>query len=159
MKNTLLKLMMCLVSASFLLSFSNVQKNAPELVLTNVKTNKSIKVCEKYNPDKIEALLGKAITLDKEILEKGEAPVFTFNYDGLVMEMQNDQMKVLTITNKKWKLNKFTVGIYVEDIAAVHEKHDAKFVTDRRFKVKDSKAVIFAQVNNIQQVTKLGVVF
>lgn len=139
--------------------YSFKQQTSPVLTLTNVKTNKSIKVCEKYNPDKIEAILGKAITLDKEILEKGEAPVFTFNYDGLVMEMQNDQMKLLTITNKKWKLNKFTVGIFVEDIAAVHEKHDAKFVTDRRFKVKDSKAVIFAQVNNIQQVTKLGVVF
>ncbi len=154
---TKITFLLLMIASVTLYSFK--QQTSPVLTLTNIKTNKSIKVCEKYNPDKIEALLGKAITLDKEILEKGEAPVFTFNYDGLVMEMQNDQMKLLTITNKKWKLNKFTLGINVEEIAAVHEKHDAKFVSDRRFKVKDSKAVIFAQVNKEQQVTKLGVVF
>ncbi len=154
---TKIAFLLLMIASVTLYSFK--QQTSPVLTLTNIKTSKSIKVCEKYNPDKIEALLGKAITLDKEILEKGEAPVFTFNYDGLVMEMQNDQMKLLTITNKKWKLNKFTLGINVEEIAAVHEKHDAKFVSDRRFKVKDSKAVIFAQVNKEQQVTKLGVVF
>ncbi|SHI36181.1 hypothetical protein [Flavobacterium terrae] len=156
MKTKITFLLLMIVSVTL---YSFKQQTSPVLTLTNIKTNKSIKVCEKYNPDKIEALLGKAITLDKEILEKGEAPVFTFNYDGLVMEMQNDQMKLLTITNKKWKLNKFTIGVNVEDIAAVHEKHDAKFVRDRRFKVKNSKAVIFAQTDSEQKVTKLGVVF
>jgi hypothetical protein len=129
------------------------------VLLFNAKTNKSINVCSKYDPDKIEAILGKSITLDKEILEQGEEPIYTFRYDGLVIEMQNNAIKQLTITNKKWKLNKFTIGVLIEEIAAKHEKHDAKYVYDHRFKVKGTKAVIFAEMDDLQRITKLGVVF
>ena len=141
--------------------FINVmaQQAKPVLLLTNAKTNKSIKVCEPINPDKVEAILGKAITLDKEIPDDGDPPYFVFKYDGLLIELQDDKIKKVDITNKKWKLNSFTVGVLLEDIAAKHEKHDAKFVYDKRFKVKDSKAIIFAEIDSLQRVTKLGVVF
>lgn len=134
------------------------QKSIGSVLLINAKTTKSINVSGKYDPDKIEAILGKAITLDKDVYEN-ETPVYTFTYDGLVIEMQNDLIKQLSITNKKWKLNSFTTGTLIEEIAAKHEKHDAKFVTDRRFKIKDSKGVIFAEIDNLQRITKLGVVF
>lgn len=134
------------------------QKAIGGVLLINAKTNKSINVSGKYDPDKVEAILGKAITLVKDIYEN-ETPVYTFTYDGLIIEMQNDLIKQATITNKKWKLNAFTIGVLIEEIAAKHEKHDAKFVTDRRFKIKDSKGVIFAEIDNWQRITKLGVVF
>lgn len=141
--------------------FLNVmaQQAKPVLLLTNAKTGKSIKVCEQINPDKVEAILGKAITLDKEVPDDGDPPYFVFKYDGLLIELQDDKIKKVDITSKKWKLNSFTVGVLLEDIAAKHEKHDAKFVYDKRFKVKDSKAVIFAEIDNLQRVTKLGVIF
>ena len=129
------------------------------VLLFNAKTNKSINVCNKYDPDKIEAILGKSITLDKEILEHGEEPIYTFRYDGLVIEMQNNAILQLAITNKKWKLNKFTIGTLIEEIAAKHEKDNAKSVYDHRFKIKGSKGVIFAEMDNLQRITKLGVVF
>lgn len=129
------------------------------VLLFNAKTNKSINVCNKYDPDKIEAILGKSITLDKEILEHGEEPIYTFRYDGLVIEMQNNAILQLAITNKKWKLNKFTIGTLIEEIAAKHEKDNAKYVYDHRFKIKGSKGVIFAEMDNLQRITKLGVVF
>ncbi|MFC4816521.1 MULTISPECIES: hypothetical protein [unclassified Flavobacterium] len=135
------------------------QQNKPVLLLTNAKTGKSIKVCEPINPDKVEAILGKAITLEKEVPDDGDPPYFVFKYDGLLIELQDDKIKKVDITNKKWKLNSFTTGNLLEDIAAKHEKHDAKFVYDKRFKVKDSKAVIFVEIDNLQRVTKLGVVF
>ncbi|MCL9803921.1 hypothetical protein NAT51_00185 [Flavobacterium amniphilum] len=129
------------------------------VLLINAKTNKSINVSSKYDPDKVEAILGKSITLDKEILEQGEEPIYTFHYDGLIIEMQNNAILQLTITKNKWKLNKFTIGTLIEEIAAKHEKHDAKFVYDHRFKIKGSKGVIFAEMDNLQRITKLGVVF
>lgn len=135
------------------------QESVQTVLLINAKTNKSINVCNKYDPDKIEAILGKSITLNKEILEPGEEPVFTFNYDGLVIEMQNNLIKQITITNKKWKLNKFTIGTLIEEIVAKHEKHNAKYVYDHRFKVKGTKAIIFAEMDNLQRITKLGVIF
>ncbi|MES2812180.1 MAG: hypothetical protein V4670_06895 [Bacteroidota bacterium] len=134
------------------------QKTTGAVMLINAKTNKSINVSSKYDPDKVEAILGKAITLVKDIYEN-EAPVYTFTYDGLLIEMQNDLIKQVTITNKKWKLNAFTIGVLIEEIVAKHEKHDAKFVSDRRFKIKDSKGVIFAEIDNLQRITKLGVIF
>lgn len=134
------------------------QKSTGAVMLINAKTNKSINVSGKYDPDKVEAILGKAITLVKDIYEN-ETPVYTFTYDGLIIEMQNDLIKQATITNKKWKLNTFTIGTLIEEIAAKHEKHNAKFVTDHRFKIKDSKGVIFAEMDNLQRITKLGVVF
>lgn len=149
--------LLLLVSVFFL--NVSAQQAKPFLLLTNAKTGKSIKVCETIDPDKVEAILGKAITLDKEVPDDGEPPYFVFKYDGLLIELQNDKIRNLAITNKKWKLNSFTVGVLLEDIAAKHEKHDAKFVYDKRFKVKDSKAVIFAEIDNLQRVTKLGVIF
>lgn len=134
------------------------QKSTGAVLLTNAKTNKSINVSGKYDPDKVEAILGKAITLVKDIYEN-ETPVYTFTYDGLIIEMQNDLIKQATITNKKWKLNTFTIGTLIEEIAAKHEKHNAKFVTDHRFKIKDSKGIIFAEMDNLQRITKLGVIF
>jgi hypothetical protein len=144
---------------SFLLVGFTNQQAKQVLLLTNAKTNKSINVCNQYNPDKVEAILGKAITLDKDIYDKDEETVYTFRYDGLVIEMQSELVKQVTITNKKWKLNKFGIGTLIEEIAAKHEKHEAKFVTDKRFKIKDSKGVIFAETDNLQRITKLGVVF
>jgi hypothetical protein len=149
--------LLLLFSAFFLNAMA--QQGKPVLLLTNAKTGKSIKVCEQNNPDKVEAILGKAITLDKEVPDDGDPPYFVFKYDGLLIELQDDKIRKVDITNKKWKLNSFTIGVLLEDIAAKHEKHDAKFVYDKRFKVKDSKAVIFAEIDNLQRVTKLGVIF
>ena len=154
-----LKAIILLFILSFLFFGFSSQQVKPVLLLTNAKTNKSINVCGSYNPDKVEAILGKAITLDKDLYDKEEETVFTFHYDGLVIEMQNELVKQVTITNKKWKLNKFTLGTLIEEVALKHERHDAKFVTDRRFKIKDSKGVIFAEIDHLQRITKLGVVF
>ena len=153
------KAIVLLLFLSFLFfGFSSLQTK-PILLLTNAKTNKSINVCGTYNSDKVEAVLGKAITLDKDLYDKEEETVYTFRYDGLVIEMQNELVKQVTITNKKWKLNKLTIGTLIEEVALKYEKHDAKFVTDHRFKIKDSKGVIFVEIDSLQRITKLGVIF
>lgn len=129
------------------------------LTLTNVKTKKSINICTKIDPDKVEAILGKAITLDKEIEEKDEPAIFYFTYDGLTMVMQNNQFKNVTITNKKWKLNGFTIGTLFEEIEAKHEQLKKIYAADYKFKVSGSTAFIFLDVDNLKNVKRIGVEF
>jgi hypothetical protein len=144
----------------FLSSFAQQpQSDKPILVLTNAKTNKSIKVCESIDPDRVEAILGKAITLDKEIFEKGEEPIYKFIYDGLEMEMQNNKVKVLTITNKKWKLNSFTVGTLFETIEAKHQQIKKIYFSDYKFEIKNTNGFMFVDVDNLKNVKRIGVFF
>lgn len=135
------------------------QSTKPILVLTNAKTNKSIKVCESIDPDKVEAILGKAITLDKEIFEKGEEPIYKFLYDGLEMEMQNNKIRVLTITNKKWKLNGFTIGTLFETIEAKHQQIKKIYFSDYKFEIKNTNGFMFVDVDNLKNVKRIGVFF
>ena len=129
------------------------------LVLVNAKTNKSIKVCDKNSVQKIEAVLGGAITLDKEVPDAKEPPIFTFTYDGLVIELQNDLIRSLAITGKKWKLNTLTVGIPLDQVSAAFEKHEFNYLGNARFKVKDSKAILYTETDQANKVKKIGVVF
>ena len=129
------------------------------MTLINSKTNKSIKICDKILPDRIEFFLGVSKSVDKENAEKGEDPVITITYDGLVIELQNDFIKSITITSKKWKLNTFSVGTPVGEVEAKHEQIDTKYFSDMRFKIKDSKGVLFAETDVTRKITKLGVVF
>lgn len=127
--------------------------------LINSKTNKSIKICDKIVPDRIEFFLGVSKSVDKENAEKGEDPVITITYDGLAIELQNDFIKSITITSKKWKLNTFSIGTPVGEVEAKHEQIDTKYFSDMRFKIKDSKGVFFAETDYARKITKLGVVF
>lgn len=129
------------------------------LSLTNVKTNKKINICATIDPDKVEAILGKAISLDKEIQEKGEPAVFTFTYDGLSMIMQDNHFKNVTITNKKWKLNSFTIGTLFEDIESKHEQIKKIYFADFKFKIKDSNGFMFVDVDKLKNVKRIGVEF
>ncbi|MFK6999464.1 hypothetical protein [Flavobacterium oreochromis] len=129
------------------------------LQLTNIKTGKKINICTKIDPDKVEAILGKAITLDKEIQEKNEPPVFSFTYDGLTMIMQDNQFKNVTITNKKWKLNNITIGTLFEEVEAKYEQIKKIYFADYKFKIKDSNGFLFIDVDNLKNVKRLGVEF
>ncbi|AEW87370.1 hypothetical protein [Flavobacterium columnare] len=129
------------------------------LQLTNVKTGKKINICTKIDPDRVEAILGKAITLDKEIQEKNGPPIFNFTYDGLTMTMQDDQFKNVTITNKKWKLNNITIGTLFEEVEIKHEQIKKIYFADYKFKIKDSNGFLFIDVDNLKNVKRLGVEF
>ena len=157
MKSKIFVLVFSLVLSVLLFSFK--AQSTCGLVLTNAKTNKSIKVCDSYQPDKIEAIFGHSISMDKEQQEKDEAPILTFTYDGLELVMQNNKVINLTITNKKWKLNGFTIGTLLSQVEAKHERYEAKHFKDLRFKVKDSKALIFVEVDETSKLKKLQVVF
>ncbi|WP_136667631.1 hypothetical protein [Flavobacterium sp. H122] len=160
MKTKFTFLLMLLVSFFFSSSYAQqAQQTKPVLVLSNAKTNKSIKVCEAIDPDKIEAILGKAVTLDKEIFEKGEEPIYKFLYDGLEMEMQNNKIKVLTITNKKWKLNGFTIGTLFETIEAKHQQIKKIYFSDYKFEIKNTNGFMFVDVDNLKNVKRIGVFF
>lgn len=158
MKTKLLTLLFGIVLCCFLLSF-NQQKTTASLLLINAKTNKSINICEKNSVQKIEAVLGGAISLDKEVPDDKEEPIFTFTYDGLVIEMQNDKVSNLSITNTKWKLNTATVGITVAQMATKFERSEFDYFGNPRFKVKDSKAILFTEIDKTNKVKKIGVVF
>ena len=136
-----------------------LQAQGCTLTLTNVKTNKKINICVPIDPDKVEAILGKAITLDKEIQEKGEPAVFSFTYDGLTMLMQDNRFKNVTITNKKWKLNGFTIGTLFEDIEAKHEQIKKIYFADFKFKIKESNGFLFIDVDKLKNVKRIGVEF
>ncbi|WP_428223694.1 hypothetical protein [Flavobacterium sp.] len=136
-----------------------LQAQGCTLILTNVKTNKKINICVPIDPDKVEAILGKAITLDKEIQEKGEPAVFSFTYDGLTMLMQDNRFKNVTITNKKWKLNGFTIGTLFEDIEAKHEQIKKIYFADFKFKIKESNGFLFIDVDKLKNVKRIGVEF
>ncbi|OWP84713.1 hypothetical protein BWK59_03840 [Flavobacterium davisii] len=129
------------------------------LQLSNVKTGKKINICTKIDPDKVEAILGKAITLDKEIQEKNEPPVFNFTYDGLTMIMQDNQFKNVTITNKKWKINTITIGTLFEEVETKYEQIKKIYFADYKFKIKDSNGFLFIDVDHLKNVKRLGVEF
>jgi P pilus assembly chaperone PapD len=158
MKTKLLSALFGIVLSCFLLSF-NQQKATCSLLLTNAKTNKSINICEKNSVQKIEAVLGGAISLDKELPDDKEPPIFTFTYDGLVIEMQNDQISNVSITNTKWKLNTATVGITIAQMTTKFERSEFDYFGNPRFKVKDSKAIVFTEIDKASKVKKIGVVF
>lgn len=141
-----------------IVSGSLYAQNTNSLLLTNVKTKKSINILVKNDPDKVEAILGKAITLDKDVYEK-DAPVFTFNYNGLIIEMQNEMVKQITITNKSWKLGVFAIDTLLEEVVKKHEKISTKYVAPYNFKLQNSNGIIFLDVDNLQRITKLGVIF
>lgn len=129
------------------------------LPLQNTKTGKSINSCIKSDPDKIQAIIGKATTIDKQVYEKDEAPIFTLNYDGLVIEMQSGQIKNIIITNKKWKLNGLTIGTHFDAVATKHEPMKKMYAADFNFKIKDTKGCLFIDVDELKTVKKIGVVF
>ncbi|MGH2666256.1 hypothetical protein [Flavobacterium sp.] len=158
MKTRILCIVSVILLSCFLTGFTS-QQGTCSLLLTNAKTNKSINACDKISVQKVEAILGGAITLDKEVPDAKEAPVFTFTYDGLVIEMQNDLIKNFTITGKKWKLNTLSVGIPIEQMSTKFEKHEFNYLGNSRFKVKDSKAILFTETDSANKVKKIGVVF
>ncbi|WP_310557246.1 hypothetical protein [Flavobacterium sp.] len=129
------------------------------MLLVNAKTKKSIKICDKIIADRVEFYLGVAKSIDRENQERGEQPWVVITYDGLVIEMQDDFIKSITITNKKWKLNAFTIGSTLEQIAAKHERIESKYKNDLHYKIKDSKGILFAEVDPDKKVNKIGVVF
>jgi hypothetical protein len=158
MKTKILSILFGIIVISFLVGFTQ-QQTPSSLLLTNVKTNKSINVCEKNSVQKIEAVLGGAISLNKETPEPNEEPVYTFTYDGLTIEMQNDKTSNLTITSAKWKLNTVSVGMSLAQISAKFEKSESDYFGSPRFKVKDSKAILFTEIDKTNKIKKIGIVF
>ena len=142
----------------FLCSFKK-QKNTEILLLTNAKTNKSINICEKNSVQKIEAVLGGALSLNKELPDDKEEPVFIFTYDGLVIEVQNDRISNLTITNGKWKLNTVSTGMSLAQMSAKFERSEFDYFGNSRFKVKNATIILFAEIDKANKVRKIGVVF
>jgi len=143
----------------FGLNTISAQQVSCTLPLQNAKTGKSINACTKSDPDKIQAIIGKATTIDKQVYEKDEAPIFTLTYDGLVVEMQNGLIKNIIITNKKWKLNGLTIGTIYDTVAAKHEPMKKMYAADFNFKIKDTKGCLFIDVDELKSVKKIGVVF
>lgn len=158
MKGRIIYILLGIVLSSFLFGFAK-QQATPQLLLTNAKTNKSINILEKNSVQKIEAVLGGAITLDKEIPEANEEPIFTFRYDGVVIDLQNDKIINVTLTNKKWKLNTLTVGITLEQMSPKFERVEFNYLGHPRFKLKDSKAIIFTETDAANKVKLIGVTF
>ena len=158
MKTKILKIVFGIILSSFLVGFTQQQATG-SLLLINAKTNKSINVCEKNSVQKIEAVLGGAISLNKELPDDKEEPVFTFTYDGLVIEMQNDKISNLTITNAKWKLNSVSTGMSLVQMTAKFERSEFDYFGNPRFKVKDSKVILFAEIDKTKKVKKIGLVF
>ena len=142
----------------FLCSFKK-QKNTEILLLTNAKTNKSINICEKNTVHKIEAVLGGALSLNKELPDDKEEPVFIFTYDGLVIEVQNDRISNLTITNGKWKLNTVSTGMSLAQMSVKFERSEFDYFGNSRFKVKNATVILFAEIDKANKVRKIGVVF
>jgi hypothetical protein len=158
MKTKILSILFVITLSYISIGFTQ-QQAIGSLLLTNVKTNKSINVCEKNSVQKIEAVLGGAISLNKEAPEPNEEPVYTFTYDGLTIEMQNDKTSNLTITNAKWKLNKVSVGMSLVQLSAKFERSESDYFGSPRFKVKDSKAILFTEIDKTNKVKKIGIVF
>jgi hypothetical protein len=148
-----------LIILSFILFGFTKQQGACALLLTNAKTNKSINLCDKNSVQKIEAVLGGAISLDKEIPDANEEPIFTFKYDGVVIDLQDEKIRNITITNKKWRLNTLSVGITLEQMLAKFERVEFNYLGHPRFKLKDSKAIIFTETDEAKKVKAIGVVF
>lgn len=151
----------CFLFALFLLGITTIsaQQVSCSLPLQNAKTGKSINSCTKSDPDKIQAIIGKATTIDKQVYEKDEAPIFTLTYDGLVVEMQSGLIKNITITNKKWKLNGLSIGSAFDAVVAKHEQIKKMYAADFNFKIKDTKGCLFIDVDELKNVKKIGVVF
>ena len=147
---TKIRSILLVMALSCLLAGFTKKQTACALVLTNAKTNKSINVCDKNSVQKIEAVLGGAISLDKEVPDSKEPPIFLFTYDGLLIELQNDMIKSLTITGKKWKLNTLTIGIPIEQMTAKFEKHEFNYLGHSRFKVKTPR--LFCLQKQIRQI-------
>jgi len=147
--------------ALLLLSTSTIwsQQTSCTMPLQNSKTGKSINSCTKSDPDKIQAVIGKAISIDKQVYEKDEAPIFTLKYDGLVIEMQSGQIKNIVITSKKWKLNGLTIGTIFDDVVAKHEQIKKMYAADYNFKIKDTKGCLFIDVDELKNIQKIGTVF
>ena len=143
----------------FIATTVSAQQPTCSMPLQNAKTGKSINSCVKSNPDKIQAIIGKATTIDKQVYEKDEEPIFTLTYDGLVIEMQNGQIKNIIITNKKWKLNGQTIGTHFDAVATKHESIKKMYAADYNFKIKDTKGCLFIDVDELKNVKKIGVVF
>lgn len=158
MKTKIIVAVFGIVLSCFLFSF-NKQQATPKLLLVNAKTNKSINVCEKNSLQKIEKIFLGSISLDKEHPDDNEEPVFTLTYDGLIIEMQNDRISNLTITNPKWKLNTASVGISLAQMASKFERFEFDYLGNPRFKVKDSKVVLFTEMDKTNKVKKIGLVF
>ena len=158
MKTKILNILLGIILSSFLVGFIQQQATG-SLLLTNAKTNKSINVCEKNSVQKIEAVLGGAISLNKELPDDKEAPVFTFTYDGLVIEMQNEKISNLTISNAKWKLNTASTGMSLAQMTSKFERSEFDYFGNPRFKVKDSKVILFAEIDKTNIVKKIGLVF
>ncbi len=158
MKTKILSFLFGIILFSFLTSF-NKQQAAASLLLTNAKTNKSINVCEKNSVQKIEAVLGGAISLNKELPDDKEEPVFTFTYDGLTIEMQNDKIIEVIISNKKWKLNTLSVGITPQQMSPKFERSEFDYLGNPRFKVKDSKVNLFTEIDKTNKVKRIRILF
>lgn len=135
------------------------QQSLCAMPLQNAKTGKSINSCTKSDPDKIQAVIGKATSIDKQVYEKDEAPIFSLKYDGMVIEMQNGLIKNIIITNKKWKLNGLTVGTSFDNVVAKHEQIKKMYAADFNFKIKDARGCLFIDVDELKSVKKIGVVF
>lgn len=73
--------------------------------------------------------------------------------------MQNDKTSNLTITNAKWKLNKVSVGMSLVQLSAKFERSESDYFGSPRFKVKDSKAILFTEIDKTNKVKKIGIVF
>ena len=158
MKTKTLSILFGIILCCFLGSF-NKQKTSGILLLTNAKTNKSINLCEKNSVQKIEAVLGGAISLNKELPDDKEEPVFTFTYDGLTIEMQNDKVIEAIISNKKWKLNTLSVGITPQQMSPIFERSEFDYLGNPHFKVKDSKVILFTEVDKTNKVKRIRALF
>jgi hypothetical protein len=158
MKTKILYTLIGIIATSFLLSFAK-QEATCTLLLTNTKTNKSIKVCDPQSVQHIEKMLGGAISLDKEIPYGETEPFFIFTYDGLVIEMKDGKIISVAITNKKWKLNTLLVGASIAKPPVGFERSEFNYIGNPRFKWKTCKAIVFTEIDKAQIVKKIGVAF
>lgn len=134
-------------------------QNTCDITLSNAKSNKSFKICDKLTNDKIQAVLGKAISMEKQVQENGEDPVFVIVYDGLTLENQNGLIKFIDITSAKWKLNNYTIGSPIEMVEAKFEKSTKMYLSDCKFKLKDGKGILFADVDTNKKIKRIGVFY
>jgi hypothetical protein len=154
---TLFLSLFCLLTNFKIIDTKKTMFTSCNLTLTNSKTNRSIKICDKIAPDKIEFYLGVSKSVEKESEGNGEDGLITITYEGLVIELQNDYVKNITITNKKWKLNTFSVGTPIDQVMSKHEQIVSKYFSDMRFKIEDTKGVLFAEIDEAKKIKKLGV--
>lgn len=154
-----IRITLIITAISLILFAFSSQQSTPDLILSSAKGKAGVKISEKHTNDKIQAVLGKAISMDKQVQENGEDPIFVIVYDGLTIETQSGFIRFISITSSKWKLNTYTIGSPIETIESKFEKSTKMYLSDLKFKLKDGKGILFVDSDTNKKVKKIGVFY